>query len=203
MLHHEFIQHLLNLKIQNFQFIGLERAREYFELLFMHMKRTTEQTYLKILSTLLTPQEKNMFFKKFVFIFVNTSLFLIFLFYLSTFSLEQRSKRSNLDASLTLSQHKLILIVQIMKNKFINPKIGQDQITKQSCYSSSTSQRYRHDMTMQSPYKSSDPKRTQRSQMTSKDLKRLTQMWTLSLLAPQVGKPNWEVDLFMRLMMNF
>ena len=44
-------------------------------------------------------------------------------------------------------------------------------MAKQLGYSSATLQRYRYDITMQSPDESSGPKRTQRTQLTSIDIK--------------------------------
>ena len=84
------------------------------------------------------------------------------------FSLEQVSKTNNLDANSKLQQDKLDSICRFEKLKSINPKLKQDQIAKELGYSSSTLQRYRHDIKVQSRYKSNGPKK-QRAQMTSKD----------------------------------
>ena len=51
----------------------------------------------------------------------------------------------------------------------MKPKLKEDQIAKDLGYSSSTLQRYRNDIKMQSPYKSNYTKRTQK---TFNDLKR-------------------------------
>ena len=40
-----------------------------------------------------------------------------------------------------------------MESKSVNPKLGQDQIAKELGCPSSTSQRYRHDINMLSPYR--------------------------------------------------
>ena len=64
-----------------------------------------------------------------------------------------------------------------MEIKSFNPKVKQKEIAKELGYSSSILQRYRYDIKMQSPYKSSNPKRTpktlndlKRRQTTSKDI---------------------------------
>ena len=56
---------------------------------------------------------------------------------------------------------------QVKELKPINLKLTQDQTAKELGYSSSTLQRYRHGIKMQSPYKSNSPKKD-RTQMTSK-----------------------------------
>ena len=56
-----------------------------------------------------------------------------------------------------------------MESKFVNPKMKQKQIAKELGYSSSTLQRYRYDIKMQSPYISNNARR---SPKTSNDLKR-------------------------------
>ena len=53
-----------------------------------------------------------------------------------------------------------------MEPKSNYPKIRKGQLAKDLGYSSSTLQRYRHDIKMRSPYMSSCPRRTQRPQMT-------------------------------------
>ena len=50
----------------------------------------------------------------------------------------------------------------------INPQLRRIQIAKDLGFSSSTSQRCRHDIKLQSPYRSNDPKELRKLQMTSK-----------------------------------
>ena len=47
-----------------------------------------------------------------------------------------------------------------MEIKSVNQKLKQSQIAKEIGCSVSSLQRYRHDIKMQSPYKSTGPKRT-------------------------------------------
>ena len=84
------------------------------------------------------------------------------------FSPSQTCKTGNVDANLILRHHKLDIMAQFFKKKSVNPKTKRNEIAKDLNYSSSTLQRYRHDKTMQSPYKSSNNKGPQE---TSNDLK--------------------------------
>ena len=63
----------------------------------------------------------------------------------NSFSLQQISKTSNLDANLISRQYKLNLRVDFMQIKYKNPKLKQREIANQLGYSSSTLQRYRND----------------------------------------------------------
>ena len=74
-------------------------------------------------------------------------------------SSEQRSKTGNLDAKLLLRQYKLDVMSGFIDLKPINPKLRQDQLSRELVYSCSTLQRYRHDTKIQYPYKSNGPKR--------------------------------------------
>ena len=58
-----------------------------------------------------------------------------------------------------------------MEPKSNNSKLKQDPLATQLGFSSATLQRYRYDITMQSPDESSGPKRTQRTRWTSIDFK--------------------------------
>ena len=94
----------------------------------------------------------------------------------NTISLDQISKTGNLDPNLILHQLKLDLMARFMKIKSGNPKMKQKELAKELGYSSSTLQRYRQDIKMQSPHKLNNPKRRQmtsngrkRPQMTSKN----------------------------------
>ena len=111
----------------------------------------------------------------------------------NSFSLQQIQKTSNLDANLISRQYKLNLMADFMKVKYSNPKMKQSQIANQISLSTSTSQRYRKDIIMLSPYRiipNNTKKRSKKSlntefdknshhesdvkrpQMTSNDLKR-------------------------------
>ena len=85
------------------------------------------------------------------------------------FSLEQTSRTDNLDANLILHQHKLGLMARFMEIKIRNPKIKQKEIAKEVGNSSSTLQRHKNDIKMESPYKIRNSKRFSKS---SNDLKR-------------------------------
>ena len=71
----------------------------------------------------------------------------------NTFSLQQIQKTSNLDANLIPRQYKLNLMADFMRIKYENPKMKQAEIAYQLGKSSSTSQRYRNDINMLSPYR--------------------------------------------------
>ena len=66
----------------------------------------------------------------------------------NTFSLEQISKRGNLDSNLILRQFKLDLKAKFMKNKMINPKLGPYEVAKDLGCSSSILQRLGQDVNM-------------------------------------------------------
>ena len=68
----------------------------------------------------------------------------------NTFSLQQISRTSILDANLRSRQYKLNLTADFMRMKYENPKF---EIANQLGYSSSTLQRYRNDINMLSPYR--------------------------------------------------
>ena len=71
----------------------------------------------------------------------------------NTFSLQQISRNSNLDANLITRQYKLNLIADFMRVKYENPKMNQSEIANQLGMSSSTLQRYRNDINILSPYR--------------------------------------------------
>ena len=60
----------------------------------------------------------------------------------STFSLQQISRNSNLDANLISRQYKLNVMADFMGTKHRNPNMKQSEIANQLDYSSSTFQRY-------------------------------------------------------------
>ena len=96
----------------------------------------------------------------------------------NSFSLQQIQKTSNLDANLISRQYKLNLLADFLRVKYENPKMKQCEIANQLGMSSSTLQRYRNDISMLSPYRTSpnnvekQPKRLKSMiSVTSKDLK--------------------------------
>ena len=71
----------------------------------------------------------------------------------NTFSLQQISRTSNLDANLISRQYKLNLMADFMRIKYENPKIKQSEVANQLGRSTSTLQRYRNDINILSPYR--------------------------------------------------
>ena len=71
----------------------------------------------------------------------------------NSFSLQQIQKTSNLVANLISRHYKLNLMADFMRIKYENPKMKQSQIADQLGLSSSSSQRYRNDINMLSPYR--------------------------------------------------
>ena len=91
----------------------------------------------------------------------------------NSFSLQQISRTSNLDANLISSQYKLNLMADFMRVKYENPKLKQSEIADQLGYSSSTLQRYRNETNMPSPYRinpSNTNKRTKKAKNTNFDI---------------------------------
>ena len=117
----------------------------------------------------------------------------------NTFSLQQTSKTSNLDANLISRQYKINLMADFKRVKYENPKLKQSEIANKLGLNSSTLERYRNELNMISTYRIhpnntdkliNSEKRLQtsntnsnndlksdsdleRPQMTSKNLKRL------------------------------
>ena len=71
----------------------------------------------------------------------------------NSFSLQQISATSNLDANLIARQYKLSLMANFMRSKYENPKLKQSEIANQLGYSTCILQRYRNDKNMLSPYR--------------------------------------------------
>ena len=71
----------------------------------------------------------------------------------NTFSFQQISRTSNLDANLISRQYKLNLMADFMRVKYENPKPKQKEIANQLGLSTSTLQRYRNDINMLSLYR--------------------------------------------------
>ena len=86
---------------------------------------------------------------------------------MSTLSLQQIQKTSNLDANLISRQYKLNLMADFMRLKYENPKMKQCQIANQINLSTSTLQRYRNDITMLSPYRINPNNTKQRTKKAS------------------------------------
>ena len=89
-----------------------------------------------------------------------------------TFSLQQISGTSTLDANLISRQYKLNLMADFMRMKNESPKLKQSQIANQLRYSTSTLQRYRNDINMLSPYRiqpNNTNKRTKKVSNTDSD----------------------------------
>ena len=100
-------------------------------------------------------------------------------------SLNEISKTANMDPNLLTRHYKLKLMNDFMYMKYQNPKLKQSELANNLNMSSSTIQRYRNDINMQSPYRinpNNVKKRTKkpkiddigdlkRPQMTSNDVK--------------------------------
>ena len=90
----------------------------------------------------------------------------------NTFSLQQISRTSNLDASLLSRQYKLNLMVDFVRVKYENTKLKQSEIANKLGLSSSTLQRYRNDINILSPCKihpNNTDKRTKQVKNTNFD----------------------------------
>ena len=70
----------------------------------------------------------------------------------NTFSLQQISTTSNLDANLISRQYKLNLMANFLRVKYENPKLKQSEIAIKLGLSS-TLRRYRNDINMLSTYR--------------------------------------------------
>ena len=132
----------------------------------------------------------------------------------NTFSLQQISKTSNLDAILISPQYKINLMADFMRVKYENPKLKQSEIANKIGLISSTLQRYRNDINMLSPYRI-HPKNTNkqrkktstsnsnnnlhrdpdlgRPQMTTNDLKRPQMTSKVKLKNISKGGANIEI----------
>ena len=90
----------------------------------------------------------------------------------NTFSLQQISRTSNLDANLISRQYKLKLMSDFMRIKFENPKTRQADIANQLNLSPGTLERYRNQINMPSPYRiqaNNTNKRTKKAKNTNFD----------------------------------
>ena len=89
-------------------------------------------------------KKRNEYFKMFSFL-IAIIMFLFLIFFLisifkmnNTFSLQQISRTSNLDANLISRQYKLNLMANFMRVKYENPKLRQSEIPNQISLSTST-----------------------------------------------------------------
>ena len=90
----------------------------------------------------------------------------------NTFSLQQISRTSNLDANLISRQYKLNLMADFMRVKYENPKFKQSEKANQLSLLTSTLQGYRNDINMLSPYRihpNNTNKRTKMAKNTNFD----------------------------------
>ena len=71
----------------------------------------------------------------------------------NTFSPQQLSRNSNLDANLISRLYKLKLLADFVRMEYKNPKLKQSKIANQLGYSSSTLQKHRNYMKMISLYR--------------------------------------------------
>ena len=100
-------------------------------------------------------------------------------------SLNETNKNSAMDPNMLTKYYKLKIMNDFMYMKYQNPKLKQSELANNLNMSSSTIQRYRNDINMQSPYRinpNNTKKRTKkakiddigdlkRPQMTSNDIK--------------------------------
>ena len=100
-------------------------------------------------------------------------------------SLNEINRTANMDPNLLTRHYKLKIMNDFMYMKYQNPKLKQSELANSLNMSSSTIQRYRNDINMQSPYRNNPnntKKRTKkakidvigdlkRPQMTSNDVK--------------------------------
>ena len=97
-------------------------------------------------------------------------------------SLNEINRTANLDPNLLTRHYKLKIMNDFMYMKYQNPKLKQSELANNLNMSSSTIQRYRDDINMQSPYRINTKKRSKkpkiddigdlkRPQMTSNDVK--------------------------------
>ena len=89
-----------------------------------------------------------------------------------SFSLQQLSRTSNLDANSMSRQYKLNLMADFIRMKYEKLKLKQSQTANQLGYSTGTLQRYGNDINMLSPYRinpNNFNKRTKKTSNTSFD----------------------------------
>ena len=110
-------------------------------------------------------------------------------------SLNEINRTANMDPNLLTRHYKLKIMNDFMYMKYQNPKLKQSELANNLNMSSSTIQRYRNDINMQSPYRISPnnvKKRTKKAKIDDiGDLKRL-QMTSRRLQTKQlkIKRPN-------------
>ena len=91
-------------------------------------------------------------------------------------SLNEINRTANMDPNLLTRHYKLKIMNDFMYMKYQNPKLKQSELANSLNMSSSTIQRYRNDINMQSPYRISPnntKKRTKKAKIDDNgDLKR-------------------------------
>ena len=95
---------------------------------------------------------------------------------INTFSLEQVAKTGDLKTDLIMRRYKLDKMANFMEINSINPKLKQYEIAKELAMSTSTSQRYRREINMHSPYRvlqslNTNTRKQQTSNYTEQNLK--------------------------------
>ena len=85
----------------------------------------------------------------------------------NSFSLQQITRFSNLNANLISRRYKLKLMAVFRRIEDENPKLKQSGIANQVGYSSSILQRYRKDINMISPYRLQPNNTNKRSKKAS------------------------------------
>ena len=70
----------------------------------------------------------------------------------NSFSEQQTSETGNLGSNLLSDQNKLSLMTMLLRKKFEIPKMKQNEIADQLGHSSSTTERDKNDINMDSPY---------------------------------------------------
>ena len=92
-------------------------------------------------------------------------------------SLNEINRTANMDPNLLTRHYKLKIMNDFMYMKYQNPKLKQSELANNLNISSSTIQRYRNDINMQSPYRinpNNTKKRTKKAKIDDiGDLKRL------------------------------
>ena len=109
----------------------------------------------------------------------------------NTFSLQQRSRTSNLDANLISRQYELNLMADFMKVKYENPKMKESEIANHLGLSSSTLKRYRNDINMLSPY-IINPNNTKYEQKSLQILI-LTSINILNMTSKDLNRPQMKI----------
>ena len=87
------------------------------------------------------------------------------------FSLQQLSQTGDLDSNLILRQYNFNLTVRFIQTKALNPRLTQKEIAKELGYSTSSLQRYRHDLSMLSLHRIPPNKHKRKQRITNTNRK--------------------------------